>query len=184
MSERLALIGAGVIGRRHLDAIANTNSAELVAIVDPDPGARALADEWHVPHFQGTAEMLSAASPAGAIVATPTEHHAEPARAALNHGCHLLIEKPIATTLAEAQKIISLSEAKRAHVLVGHHRRYYPQVEKARELVQSGALGKIVTVSGQWCLKKHDEYYDPDWRKRWQAGPVLTNLIHEMDCLR
>ncbi|MGI9393387.1 MAG: Gfo/Idh/MocA family protein [Boseongicola sp.] len=184
MPERLALVGAGAIGRRHLNAIGNSKTAELAAIVDPSPHARLLADESGVPHFEDTAQMLKAVAPTGVIVATPTEHHSAPALTALNHSCHVLIEKPIAATLADAQEIIELSNSTNKHVLVGHHRRYYPQVEKAREIVQSGALGKIVAVSGQWCLRKHDEYYEPDWRKKWQAGPVLTNLIHEMDYLR
>ena len=57
-------------------------------------------------------------------------------------------------------------------------------MEKARDIVRSGALGKLVVVSGQWSLRKHDSYYEEDWRKQWQAGPVLTNFIHEMDTLR
>ncbi|MGI9390963.1 MAG: Gfo/Idh/MocA family protein [Boseongicola sp.] len=184
MPERIALVGAGAIGRRHLNAIANSNTVELAAIVDPAPSSRSLADESGAQHFENTATMLQAVAPSGVIVATPTEHHSAPALAALNHGCHVLIEKPIAATMADAQDIIEHSKVTNRHVLVGHHRRYYPQVEKAREIVQGGALGKLVAVSGQWCLRKHDEYYDPDWRKKWQAGPILTNLIHEMDYLR
>lgn len=69
-------------------------------------------------------------------------------------------------------------------MLVGHQRRYYSQVHKARQLVQTGALGKLVAVSGQWNMRKHVSYYEPDWRKEWKAGPVLTNLIHELDVLR
>ena len=128
--------------------------------------------------------MLKVVAPAGAIVATPTEFHFEPAKIALEHGCHLLVEKPVTATLDEARDLIELSQANGVRVLVGHHRRYYPQVEKARDLVQSGALGQLVAVSGQWCVRKHNDYYAPDWRKRWKAGPVLTNLVHEIDYLR
>jgi len=184
MPERLALVGAGVIGRRHIEAIGKTEKADLVAIVDPHASAQALAAEFSLPHFTDTATMLGEIDPAAVIIASPTEHHLAPAVAALNHGCHVLVEKPIAAEIDDAKKLIALSEAKGLAVLVGHHRRYYPNVEKARALVQGGALGQLVAVSGQWCVRKHDSYYDPDWRKRWQSGPVLINLVHDLDSLR
>jgi predicted dehydrogenase len=70
------------------------------------------------------------------------------------------------------------------HVLVGHHRRYYKLVHKTRELIQSGVVGNLVAVNGQWNVRKHTEYFAPNWRRKWQAGPILTNLIHELDLLR
>ena len=184
MPERLALIGAGTIGKRHLKAIAQTDAAVLAAIVDTCAETADLAAKLRVPFYRETEDMLRAIAPSGAIVATPTEHHLEPARAVLEAGCHLLIEKPITATVREAEAITSLSTERGLHVLVGHHRRYYPQVEKARQLVRGGALGQLVTVCGQWSVRKPDSYYDADWRRRWQAGPVLTNLVHEIDNLR
>lgn len=97
---------------------------------------------------------------------------------------HVLVEKPIAATLDEANTIIAKSAKTGRHVLVGHHRRYYRQVDRAREIVRSGQLGKLVAVSGQWGVRKHENYYTPAWRRKWEAGPILTNLIHEMDSLR
>jgi len=184
MRERIALIGAGVIGRRHLQAMTGCESVELVAIVDPKPFTLDLAVYRGVPRFMDAGSMLDAVAPTGVLIATPTDSHCEPALMALHRGCHLLIEKPLTATLEEARRISSLAEEKGLHVLVGHHRRYYPQVEKARDLVRGGALGKPVAVSGQWCVRKHDSYYDSEWRRRWQGGPVMTNLVHEIDCLR
>ena len=184
MPEPLALVGAGMIGKRHLKAISETDAAQLVAIVDPMPNAAALAQEANVPHFEFAEDMLAATSPKGVIVATPTEHHLQPSLCALEAGCHLLVEKPITATLEEADAVIYASETRGLHVLVGHHRRYYPQVAAARDLVRGGTLGQLVTVSGQWSVRKPDPYYEPDWRKGWRAGPVLTNLIHEMDYMR
>lgn len=184
MPERLALVGAGMIGRRHLKAISETDAAELVAIVDPMPDTVELARDLNVPHFTNTEDMLAATTPSGVIVATPTENHLKPSLSALEAGCHLLVEKPITATIDEAEAIIRASDRRGLHVLVGHHRRYYPQVQAARDLVREGQLGQLVTVSGQWNVRKPDPYYEPDWRKGWRAGPVLTNLIHEMDYLR
>lgn len=184
MAERLALIGAGSIGKRHLRTVADTDAADIVAIADPSPAAAELAERSGIPHFADPREMLRGVAPTGAIVATPTEMHLEPSLAALEAGCHLLIEKPIASTVEEAEQISAVATANNREVLVGHHRRYYPNVQRARELIRSGDLGQLLAVSGQWIVRKPDQYYEAPWRKRWQAGPVLTNLIHDIDYLR
>ncbi len=181
---RLAIVGAGVIGKRHMAAIADTPCADLVAIADPFPAAKTLAEENGIQWFAETADMLAAAKPDGVIVATPTEHHLEPVLAAMEAGAHVLVEKPITPDLAQAEDIIARSAVTGRHVLVGHHRRYYPLLHKARELVQGGALGRLVAVCGQWNARKHPAYFEPDWRKKREAGPVLTNLVHDMDSLR
>ena len=181
---RLALIGAGVIGKRHLRAVGAINEIELVAIADPFAAAKQLADDLSVPCFSDNATMLETCKPDGVIVATPTEHHLDPTLQSLDAGAHVLVEKPIMATISEAEKVIDRSNSVQRHVLVGHQRRYYPQVHEAREIISSGKLGKLIAISGQWNMRKHDNYYDPEWRKDWKAGPILTNLIHEIDSLR
>ena len=185
---RLAISGAGVIGRRHIKAITESARCVLVGIADPFPATKELAEEAGIPCFDSTdvmlASLVGARSIEGVIVATPTEHHLQPTLQALDAGVHVLVEKPIMATFAEAQQVIEKSANVQKHVLVGHQRRYYAQVHKARQMVQSGSLGQLVAVSGQWNMRKHVSYYNPDWRKKWKAGPVLTNLIHELDALR
>jgi predicted dehydrogenase len=128
--------------------------------------------------------MLDRVGPDGVIVCTPTELHLDPTLAALDAGAHVLVEKPIAATAAEARQIVAKAAETGRQVLVGHHRRYYPLLARAREIVEGGGLGRLITVHGHWTLKKDDAYYASDWRKRRAAGPVLTNLIHEIDTLR
>ncbi len=181
---RLAIAGGGVIGRRHAGAIAEIPAAELVAVADPAATGKALADELRVTHHANAQSMLADERLDGVIVSTPTEHHCQPTLAALEAGCHVLVEKPIMATLEEAQQVVAKAAARDRHVIVGHHRRYYTLVHKAREIVQSGKLGRLVAVTGQWNARKHEDYYSPDWRRNWEAGPVLTNLIHEIDTLR
>ncbi len=181
---KLALIGAGVIGKRHLRAMQSTEGVALVAIADPFPSARETADAHGVPLFSSTAEMLTEVNPDGVIIATPTEHHCEPTLLALESGAHLLVEKPMMATLEECQRTIEKSAATGKHVLVGHHRRYYHLVNQARDIIQQGHLGRLVSVNGLWNVRKPADYYAADWRRKWQAGPILTNLIHEMDLLR
>lgn len=184
MAERLALIGAGAIGQRHLRALEGTRTAEVVALVDSNPAVGDIAQRINVPLFDDVRTMLDSVAPSGVIVATPTEHHLAPTLAALDAGCHVLVEKPITASVDEADRVVEAASAAGRHVLVGHQRRYYQSVHRAREILRDGTLGQLVAVSGQWCVRKHDSYYAPDWRKRWQAGPVLTNLIHEVDYLR
>ncbi len=184
MTVKLALIGAGVIGQRHLRSMAITNRVSLSAIVDTAAAAGQIARDLDVPHFADTQTLLQNMHVDGAIVATPTEHHLTPSLCALSHGVHLLIEKPITSTVEEAAQIAKVAESAGLQVLVGHQRRHYDMVAKAREVITSGQIGQLVAVSGLWCLRKHDAYYAADWRRKWQAGPILTNLIHEIDCLR
>ncbi|WP_282605142.1 Gfo/Idh/MocA family protein [Pelagibius sp. Alg239-R121] len=183
-SVRLALIGAGRIGVRHLETIAQVEEADLVAVADASPTVKGIAERYGVTFYDNYKAMLAEVKPDGVIVATPTELHLAPALAALENGAHVLIEKPITGTLGEAQILIEKSRATQREVLVGHHRRYYPFVHKAREIVRSGGLGQLVAVNGQWTLRKADSYFDQVWRQKREAGPILINLIHEFDCLR
>jgi len=181
---RLALIGAGVIGKRHLKAIGEVAEAQLVAISDTNLEADRLARDIGVPFFSSTEEMLSTQRPDGVFVCTPTEVHLEPVLSALKFNAHVLVEKPITASMEEAELIIRSSQENTREVLVGHHRRYYRMIQKVRELIRGGGLGQLVGISGLWAVRKPDAYYEPDWRKQRSSGPVLINLIHEIDLLR
>lgn len=181
---RIAIVGAGVIGKRHLAAIEKSDCAELVAIVDPFPVSAQLTVDKGIDYFSETQAMLDTVKPDGVIVATPTEHHLQPALESLDAGVAVLVEKPVTATVEEADQLISKSGTSGRPVLVGHQRRYYTQLHRTRDIVCSGTIGQLVAVHGQWSVRKNDSYYEPEWRKRWQAGPVLTNLIHEVDALR
>ncbi len=103
---KLGLIGAGTIGKRHLQAIAEVTEAEVVAIVDTDPLAESIAIESNVGFFASVSQMLKDKQPEGVIVCTPTEVHLEPVLSSLEYNAHVLVEKPIASSLEEAQQII------------------------------------------------------------------------------
>ena len=181
---RLAIIGGGVIGRRHANAISMLTNTKLAAICDPGPSGKQLAEDMGVPLHLNTRTIFTEENIDGVIVSTPTENHFQSTLEALDAGCHVLVEKPMTVTLNEADQIIRKASDNSHHVLVGHHRRYYSLVQKAREIVKSGELGKLVAVNGQWTVKKAEDYYGPSWRQKWEAGPILTNLIHELDSLR
>jgi len=181
---KIAVVGAGVIGKRHLLASSRLEKIDIVGIADHQPEAQTVADEYNTPIYSSTEEMFSAVKPDGVVIATPTEHHLEPTLQSLDAGAHVLVEKPIMADLNECEQTIARSIATGKHVLVGHQRRYYNLVNQAREMVQQGDIGKLVAVHGQWTVRKPDAYYQDEWRRQWHAGPILTNLIHEMDLLR
>ena len=182
---RIAVIGAGVIGQKHAALITASAVAELVGICDSDGSRVQVAERWRVPFYQNIEALLVQEKPAGVIIATPNHLHADVAEICAAHGMHLLVEKPIADTLADAERISRAAQQAGVQVLVGHHRRHNPLIAQTRTLIQAGALGKLIGVSVLWTIRKPDEYFDVTWRtQRPNGGPALINLIHEIDSLR
>ena len=96
----------------------------------------------------------------------------------------VLIEKPIADDLVGAEALVDSAERRGVPLLVGHHRRHDPIIQRAKEEIDSGRLGQIVSVHGMFWLIKPDDYFDVAWRREKGAGPILLNLIHDVDLLR
>jgi predicted dehydrogenase len=128
--------------------------------------------------------MLDATRPDGAIVALPNQLHLPAGLACIRRGIPCLMEKPVADTLAAARSLAEASEAAGVPILVGHHRRHSPDIAEARRLVQAGALGELVAVSGLCLFNKNADYFDAAWRREPGGGPLLINLIHDIDSLR
>ncbi len=181
---KLGLVGAGTIGKRHLQAISEVSEAAVVAIVDTDPLAESIAIERNVGFFASVGQMLKDKQPEGVIVCTPTEDHLQPVLSSLEANAHVLVEKPIAPSIEEAQQIIESSMRFNREVLVGHHRRYSEEIQQTKRVIKNGVLGELVGITGIWAVRKADSYFEPEWRKQWTSGPVLINLIHEIDTLR
>jgi len=120
----------------------------------------------------------------GIILATPTETHADLTIQSLEMGLHVLVEKPVAASLPEADKMIRASEKTGLSILVGHHRRHHPLVNETINIIKSGKIGRPVAASLMWLMRKQDEYFDVEWRKGIDGGPIKQNLIHDVDTLR
>lgn len=95
-----------------------------------------------------------------------------------------LVEKPISNDLEDAQAFAAEAETAGVPVLVGQHRRHNPFVNKAKEIIESGELGKLTVSSFHYMIYKNDEYFDVEWRRKKGAGPILVNLVHDVDLLR
>ncbi|MFC9354041.1 Gfo/Idh/MocA family protein [Arthrobacter sp. NPDC057013] len=181
---KIALMGAGLIGREHARFLKANQEAELAGIADPAPSAKQLAAELNVPHFSDYEDLLSQVSLDGAIVALPNSMHREAGIACIRAGIPTLIEKPVADTAEAALAIIEAADAADVPVLIGHQRRHSPDIVRAKQLISGGQLGQIVTVNGMCQIKKENQYFENLWRQQPGGGPILINLIHDIDTLR
>ena len=182
---RLAVAGAGLIGKRHLEEIDRSDVARLHAIVEPGPDGAPLAAQYGVPLYASLGELFAAGKPDGVTLATPNRLHVEGGLECVAAGVPTIVEKPIGDTVENAARLVKAAERAGVPVLTGHHRNYSPVMAKAREIVQSGRLGRLVAVAGTAMFYKPDDYYDVGggWRRMPGGGPILLNLIHEVNNL-
>ena len=177
---RIGVVGAGLIGRRHIATVLASPDAELVGVADPV----AADDQLHVPHFATHGELLAAAKPDAVVIATPNRLHVPMGIDCARAGVHMIVEKPIADTVELACELLREARCSDVRLLVGHHRRYHSQAQEARRIITQGSLGRLVAASVVWATRKPDPYFDAAWRRSAGAGPILINLIHEIDMLR
>ena len=184
-SVRIAVAGAGLIGRRHIEEVRRCAGAELAAIVDPAPAAGDMATVAGVAAYPSLEELFAADRPDGVILATPNQRHVQGGLACVTAGVPVLVEKPIGETVADATRLVEAAEAAKVTVLTGHHRQHSPILIKAREIVHSGTLGSIVAMTGTALFYKPDDYFDVGggWRRRPGGGPILLNLVHEVNSI-
>jgi predicted dehydrogenase len=182
---RIAVVGAGQIGQVHMGVAQKSATCLLSAVVDPSPSAMALAAQAGVPHYPSIDALLASDRPDGLILATPNSLHLSQALQCIEAGMPILLEKPVTTSVVDGEQLIRAVDAAGAKVLVGHHRAHSSLMAKAKELVDSGRLGKLVAVMGSAMFFKPDSYFaDAPWRREAGAGPILINMIHEVHNLR
>ncbi|MGQ9645818.1 MAG: Gfo/Idh/MocA family protein [Thermodesulfobacteriota bacterium] len=183
---RLAVIGLGLIGGPHARTLKKMRECDLVAASDIDERQKSVTDELGIKFYGAYEEMIEKESLDAVVIATPNHLHVPIGVACAEKGLHLLVEKPIAQSVSEADRLIEVANQKKIRILVGHQRRFSPFVENAREIVQGGGLGKLVGVTVSWAMLKPSSYFEGPytWRKEKGGGPILVNLIHEIDNLR
>jgi predicted dehydrogenase len=181
---QLVLFGAGVIGKTHIDRIQRHPDLTLAGIADPTPAGKTIAQSLGVAWAAEPAELLDQVKPQGAIVATPNATHVPVALACLERGIPALVEKPVADTVTDAFALVDAVARSGTPVLVGHHRRHNPIIQRARTLVANGQLGQIVSATALASFLKPNPYFDVAWRRQAGGGPILINLIHDIDMLR
>lgn len=182
---RIAVAGAGLIGKTHIKLVSENEHSELASIIDPSPAAQDIAKEYGVPVYSSLEALFAQDKPDGVILATPNRLHAIQAHECINAGVPAIVEKPVTDSIDDAIELLKHANRENAKMLVGHHRAYSPLLEKAKSIIDSGELGKTVSIMGSAVFYKPDYYFDEGaWRKVKGGGPILINMIHEIGNLR
>lgn len=187
---KYALIGCGRISPNHI-AAAKSNNLEFVGLCDIDKkrvyDKVVKFDLQSVPQYTDYHEMLEKARPELVAIATESGEHAKIALECIDFGCNLIIEKPIALSIADADDIIRASIAKGVKVCASHQNRFNKSIQKIREAYDRNRFGKMFygTAHVRWC--RDWEYYSrAKWRGTWEqdGGALMNQCIHNIDLLR
>ncbi|URN05485.1 Gfo/Idh/MocA family oxidoreductase [Actinomadura madurae] len=188
----IAVAGAGLRGRGYAARIRDTGAGRIVAVAEPDPARRArfAAEHGIAPEraFAGWREMAAAGRVAdGVIIATQDAEHAEPAIRFAGLGCHILLEKPMATSEADAQRIVEAVERAGVMLAVCHVLRYTAYTRALASLIEDGRIGAPISVQHLepvgWWHHAHS-YVRGNWRRADESGPMLmTKSVHDVDWL-
>ena len=168
MNKRVkaAILGTGFIGRVHLETLCRLGFVEVAALVSPDTGqAERLGREYGVDRIESDyLRVLDDPSIDVIHVCTPTALHARMVKDALLAGKHVLSEKPLATSVADAQQLVALAKKQGVRNCTNHNLRYYPLVQHMKRMREKGELGDILVVQGQYT----QDYllHDTDWNWR------------------
>ena len=190
------IIGCGGAAVPVANALAGSAVAALAAVHDRNPAlARDLGAQWSVPCADDLDDLLADPGVQAVYIAVPHQALAPLAQRALEAGKHVLVEKPMALSLADADALIALAEARGLALGVFYEMRHTTGHQQARELVQAGALGTITAIKLQTIIDKSPDYWQRGLSGRsinpWRAskaqaggGVVLMNTSHGLDALR
>jgi UDP-N-acetylglucosamine 3-dehydrogenase len=172
---RVAVIGGGAMGQHHIRIYSEMKDVELVGICDTDRNrAISLAKSNNTTPYFDHNELLKHDLDAVSIV-VPTTFHSRVALDVINSGTHLLVEKPIADTLKNADAMIAAAHDAKLKLMVGHIERFNPAVSKLKEIVDSGMLGKIVSISSRRVGPFNPRIRD--------VGIIMDLGVHDIDVI-
>lgn len=184
MGYRVAVIGAGIIASSHLEAIRKTDALAACAVADVRPGrAEALAAEYGLSPYADYKEMIVREKPDIAVVTLPHHLHKEAAIFAADHGCHVMLEKPMAPSVRECDDIAAAVATGGVKLMVGHTQHYIAENIAAKAWIESGKLGRLLLIDDR-RHQRYDVPGRPDWffDKAKAGGGILMNLgAHSID---
>jgi len=190
----LSKVGFGVIGlkgvgRTHINAIMNVNEAELVAVADiKEEIGREVSSRFNVEWHRDYEEMLKREDIDAVTICTPHYLHHPMAMKALEYGKNVLVEKPMAIRVSEADEMVMSARRRDLKLGVVFQYRFIPVYREVKRMIEGGELGDIYRVCMEICTFRSQPYYDRDpWRGKWatEGGGVLINqAIHHLDLLQ
>jgi predicted dehydrogenase len=174
---RTAVVGTGFMGRVHLEALRRTEGIEIAAVVGRETeSAHKIARGFDVPSTTDLARVLRDSSINAVHICTPNASHCTLSLSALKEGKHVLCEKPLSVSTAEAEELVSVAKDRGLRNCVCHNLRYYPLVQQMRSMRESGDLGEILVAQGtysqDWLL------YETDWN--WRVDPTTGGPLRAM----
>ncbi|AIY01130.1 dehydrogenase [Arthrobacter sp. PAMC 25486] len=186
---RVAIIGCGDVSTVHFEAVKAIDGAELVAVCDTDPGRLAAVSQTHaVPGYSDVAALLDEVRPDVVHVCTPHNQHADPAIAALERGINVISEKPLASTMADGERLAAAAAVSSARIGVCFQNRYNQSVRAMAERLASGEFGEVLGGSGTVMWNRSADYYlNRPWRGCWEGGGgglLMNQAIHTLDLLQ
>jgi UDP-N-acetylglucosamine 3-dehydrogenase len=174
---RAAVIGVGAMGRNHARVYDEMLDVDLVAIADANADTvREVARLRHAPAFTSYHELLNQARPDIVSVAVPTTHHHQVVRDALDAGCHVLVEKPIAENLDQGRDMIACAAEVGRVLAVGHIERYNPAIVELKRRLRAGELGRIFQL--------HARRLGPFPARVRDVGVIVDLATHDLDIMR
>ncbi len=185
---RTALVGCGKVGGIHAKALVSLPESDLVAVCDADPArAHEFAERYHAKAFDDVGRMIRDSAPELVCVATPHPLHAKAAVAAAVAGAHVMVEKPLAASLADCDLMLAACRAHGVKLSVVSQRRWYEPVRRMKAAIDAGKIGRPVLGAFTMYSWRSPAYYESDpWRGRWdsEGGGVLVNQSpHMLDLL-
>ncbi|MFN8380545.1 MAG: Gfo/Idh/MocA family oxidoreductase [Anaerolineales bacterium] len=174
---KVAVIGVGSMGKNHARVYSELPEVNLVAVADPEYKMAALTAEKHNTRaYTDYREMLAKEKPDAVSIAVPTAMHEEVGLAALEAGAHVLMEKPIAATIEEGQRLIEKANAVKKQIMVGHIVRFNPAIQALKNKLVSGELGRIYQI---FCRRA-----GPFPARIRDVGVVVDLAPHDVDIMR
>lgn len=184
MSEvKFAIIGLGNIGKRHAEHIISHPEATLVGVCDTDISR---TEGYAVPAYRDIDELLSACDADVLCVCTPNYLHERHTVSALKAGLHVVVEKPMALSVEECDRMMAAAQEAGRQIFAVKQNRYNPPVAMVRQLLDSGRLGRTLSVQVNCFWNRGDSYYaESDWRGRKDkdGGCLFTQFSHFVDIL-
>ena len=186
---KFGVIGVKGIGQDHIDSIVSSENAELFAIADINEEiGKTVASKYGVEWYRNYEEMLEVEELDAVTICTPHFLHHQMTLKAFEHNKHVLVEKPMAISVSQADEMIQKSRKKGLKLGVVFQKRTRPINREIKRLVDSGELGEIYRACMEACYFRTQAYYNRDsWRGRWatEGGGVLINqAIHDLDILQ
>ncbi len=190
---KYALIGCGRISTNHMKAAIN-NKLEIVGVCDIIPNKmdeilekHGLEKRTNIHRYTNYKDLLESEKPSLVSIATESGNHAEIALYCIEKGVHVIIEKPMAMSIEDANKIINMADEKNVKVSACHQNRFNIAVQELRKAIENGRFGKISHGSIHVRWNRNHGYYDQaSWRGTWaqDGGALMNQCIHGIDLLR